>query len=775
MRFRLLPLLFSSLTLLFPWSATAQSLTISGSVADTQAVPIGEATVTLTTGASAGRRVASTDASGKYSFTGLTAGTYKLVFDHAGYEAASRDGFFDADLEISVALPVAGVVTSIDVTDVAGKATASRMDIPDRDLPVMVSSIPRQLLLQQGTNDVMTALRNASGVQAQRFYGVYEQYTIRGFNAADVMLVDGIRIEAILNRYNTQTNNVESIEVLKGPSSVLYGGDAVGGAINIIRKKPQGTRAYDLMYRGGRFNSHQVAGGATGPLVGNKLLYRVDASHDYSDGWRKAGARRTNVSPSLTWLINDRARVTVHQNFSRDRFKGDGGVAIGLLSVPNFDLSRRFSIPDDFASIGDSQTQIMFNVNLSPTWEFRNAFLLRKTSEEYFVTEGVYFDPGDTQVFRDGLYFHHHRKPVVNQADVVGRFDFLKMHHTVLLGYDYRDFYTRTDVTADGGYYGDYTPVNLVDPVENNPRITTFDIVRKTYQANRIHAMFWQDQIDLGRKLKINIGGRYDDFHRDRHRTFTDDPNTIKDVQTRNQNAYTYRAGIVYSPQGGHQVYFNTSTSFTPTQTIPSDGSELKPQTGVGYEVGHRWQGFNGRVKTALAWYRIENNNLSFSNSLTSVIQAGQAVSKGLDLDINADLGHGANLLLNYGYTTPKFTEFYDPDEDADYTGNAPRFTQRQAVNAWLTKGWTSGWTAGVGTRYLGPMYTNNANTIRLGGWTTFTGMVGYRRGMWEYAVNAENLLNRRRYFTGSDYQNQVYPGAPINVFATIRLRFNRI
>ena len=78
------------------------------------------------------------------------------------------------------------------------------------------------------------------------------------------------------NRYGTQTNNIESVEVLKGPSSVLYGRGAVGGAINIVRKKPQAVRAYDFSYRGGRFNTHQVAGGATGP-IGNssRLLYRA--------------------------------------------------------------------------------------------------------------------------------------------------------------------------------------------------------------------------------------------------------------------------------------------------------------------------------------------------------------------------------------------------------------------------------------------------------------------------------------------------------------------
>jgi iron complex outermembrane receptor protein len=179
-------------------------------------------------------------------------------------------------------------------------------------------------------------------------------------------------------------------------------------------------------------------------------------------------------------------------------------------------------------------------------------------------------------------------------------------------------------------------------------------------------------------------------------------------------------------------------------------------------------------VRTSLAWYYIENNNLTFTSSLISVVQAGQQTSKGIDLDINADLGHDTHLTLNYGYTVPKFTEFFDPDDEADYSGNLPRFAQKQALNVWLTKGWKSGFTAGIGTRYLGPMFTNNANTVRLGGWTTFTGMVNYRRGKLEYGLNAENLLNRQRYFTGADYSNQVYPGAPINVFATIRLRFNQ-
>ena len=113
-----------------------------------------------------------------------------------------------------------------------------------------------------------------------------------------------------------------------------------------------------------------------------------------------------------------------------------------------------------------------------------------------------------------------------------------------------------------------------------------------------------------------------------------------------------------------------------------------------------------------------------------------------------------------------------DDDNPVDLSGNRLRYTQPHTANLWLTKGWRSGFIAGAGVRYFGPIFTNNSDSIRLGGWTTVGGYAGYRRGVWEWTVNAENLLNRARYFLGSDYSDQVYPGAPINVFTTMRFRF---
>lgn len=771
MRFRqLLTLTFATALVAF-----SQTYSLSGLVADIRSAPIPGVTVTLT-GSATGRQVTSTDETGQYKFPGAGSGSYLLTFDHAAFSTVTRSGDLKEDTTVNVTLPIKGEVTSIEVVDVAGKATASRLEIPDRDMPVQVSSIPQALLQEQAVNSMVEALKNASGVQAFRWYGVYEYYTVRGFNQADVMLVDGMRLEG--NRFNTQTNNIESIEVLKGPTSVLYGGGALGGVINVVRKKPQATRYHELMYRGGRFNSHQVAADSTGRVFDmTRLMYRANASFDHSDGWRNAGADRLNISPSLTWLTSERSRFTIHQAFNRDRYDGDGGVAIGMTTLPNYDPTWRFSSKQDRVLARDSQTHILFNASLNNTWEFRNGFLTRRTSDDYFVTEGIFYSAATNRAFREPLDFHHTVRPVQNQADLIGRIKFLGMRHTLLAGYEYQDFYRKTDVTAGDdptcncGYWpNSFAPIDLntVQPIGSDPTVNLNNVFRKTSFSNRIHAGYWQDQIDVLPNLKINIAGRYDDYARRLHQIFTADPNTRRNVQARNQEAYTYRAGIVYTPFGNHALYFNTATSFTPVTTVPANQAELLPQHGRTYEAGHRWQNSGGRIKTNLAFYTIERDGQTVQTSQTTVRQVGSLKSKGIDLDINASLGWGTRLTANYGFAQATFD---DPGNSLD--NKFPRYVPKHTANAWLRKEWGSGFNAAIGTRYVGQQFTNNSNNTRIGGFNTLSGAFGIRRERWEWSVNADNLFNRQRYFLPGQFDNIVFPGAPINVSSSFRLRFN--
>jgi iron complex outermembrane receptor protein len=766
-------LVLSGAALLFVLASesAAQQLSLSGTVRDATGVIPG-ATVVLSSG---GTEVATvtTDASGNYRFDNLAPGGVEVTVSMRGYETVASNLTLGADTPaVDVVLGVGRVTTSVTVTAAVGRATASRLPVANTDIPAQVSTIPQELVRQQGINTIGEALKNASGVQAFRWYGVYDQFTIRGFSDPDrdafnVVLVDGMRFGG--NRYSTQTNNIESIQVLKGPSSVLYGRGAVGGTINIVRKKPQALRAFDLSYRGGRFNTHQIAGGATGAIHGSPdFLYRLDSSFEHSDGWRGAGADRFNVSPSLTWVATDRARLTLNQTFVRDRFDGDGGVPLNIIGLSSYRPEVRFSLPQDRVLVEDSQTQLLFNANVAPGWEFRNSSYFQRTSDKYFVTEGVYGDPDANLVYREPLDFHHIRRPVQNQTEIVGRVGGFGVHN-LLFGYEFQRDKYRTEVTSGddpdclcGYWWLTIAPMDISTLEETQAPLDIETVERTTFVNDRIHSFYWQDQIDIGQQLKLNVSGRFDDYDRSVDRVgglpFT--------PQRRDQTAYTYRAGLVYAPRLDQQLYFATSSSFTPVTTVPANGQPLDPSTARNIEVGHRWQGLNGRVDTSLAVYHIVKNKLNVRQSVTTFIQVGEQRSKGVDLDVNTDLGASTYLIFNYGYSSPRY-------EDAeDLTGLRPRFAPQHTVNAWVRKDFASGFHAAFGARHVGEQFANNANTQTLERYTIFSGAFGYRTNRWEWQVNAENLFDKGDYFTPGHFSNLVFPGQPINVTTTLRLKY---
>lgn len=752
-------------------SMYSQSLSsISGVVRDAQKGTIAGVSVTLAR--DSGQQTVTTDAAGQYRFDAVTPGPAELTFSAAGFETTRRTAVLtDQPSVLDVLLEVSNMATSVLVSETADKATASRMPIPDREIPVQVSSVPQQVLEEQGVNDMVTALRNVSGATAFRSYGMYEYYTIRGFNTANVVLVDGMRLEG--NRLNSQMNNVERVEVLKGPASVLYGGQALSGSINIVRKKPQAQPVFDFFYRGGRFHTHQGGAGAAGQIGSlSSLLYRADISFESADAWRGAAARRLNISPAITWIPGERLRMTITQAFNRDNFDGDAGVPVGVLGRQDYKASWRFNTPWDFAANRDSQTNALFTFALPHDLQLRNSFLYRWADDEYFTAESLAYQPALNQVARQYLYFKHHRRPVLNQADITGTFRLAGMKHTFLAGYEYQDYYNFTYRSASRSVAA--TPINLSTFAETQPPVTDFPLSRVDNFSNRINAMFWQDQISLTERIHVNIGGRFDDYLSRLHNDPWADGQRVSRTpdSSRHQTAYTYRAGLVYAFAPSQQAYFSSSSSFQPVSTIPADGRELNPETGRSLEFGHRWQGFQDRLQISTAAWYLVRQNVVIALGNQQFDQAGQQSAKGIDFDATGRIGHGLLLVANYGYALPRYDEYFTANGTVNLSGFRPRFTQRHAANLWLTRQWNSGIYASAGTRYVSSMYTSDLNEFRLGGWTVISGAVGIRKSIWEWSLNAENLFNRGRYFLPASIANQVYPGQPINVFTTLRFRF---
>ncbi len=273
-----------------------------------------------------------------------------------------------------------------------------------------------------------------------------------------------------------------------------------------------------------------------------------------------------------------------------------------------------------------------------------------------------------------------------------------------------------------------------------------------------------QDQIDIAPQVKVNLGYRLDDYKRaiDREGGLPFTP------VRRDQMAHSYRAGIVYAPRFDQQIYFATATSFTPVNTVPADGSQLEPSTGRSYEVGHRWQGWNGRVDTTAAGYYTVRNNVTVQESVISFIQVGEQNSKGLDVDVNTDLG-GADLARLQLWLL-----------DAAVRGRGrldrqvPRFVPRHNVNLWLRKDWAGGFNAALRC----PLARRAVRRQREypAWWTatrSFPARSGIARPRWEWSLNAENLFNNDDYFLPGHFGNNAFPGQPINVTTTFRLLWN--
>ncbi len=772
--------------------STAQQLSISGVVDDTYGVLPG-ASVTLRAPNGATQKT-TTSAEGKYDFGGLAAGSYEIAVAREGFDTVTRTLTLTAEARtLNVTLAVAGISASVDVVDVSGKTTGSRMEVPEREIPNQVSVVSQATLREQGVNDLASALENVSGVITQVQYGVYEWYTIGGItqqSGNDFLYVDGMTLTG--NRANTQLLNVEQIEVFKGPNAVLYGGAGAsqGGMVNIIRKKPQATPSTELLYRVGRWGSQQVAAGMSGQLFGlSRLLFRLDTGFADTDGWRQGGSQRFNTTPAVTWLLTDQMRVTFNESVTRDRYDLDAGVPSNLLSRADFPLDRRLNPPGDFQLTRDWQNQIVYNANFTSRLQFRNSFFNRIKRDQYLDAESLSYNAATDVLSRSVLYYQHNRRPTQNQSDLLGDFDLVGMRHRFMVGYNYERHYNYSNRVGNGPgtnnsaaalpipsvVIADFLAEGFVDSA---PIYRSFPRTRVDYSNNQVNAGYWQDQIDLTSRLRINVAGRYDNYRRRTHNdTYDNDVFVSKGPETgRHQTNYSYRVGAVYALTDNHWVYGSSSSTFQPVFTIPADGAEFEPTRSRSYEFGHKFQALNGRLVATTGLRRVLNYNILIPLGGNLFEQAGKSHSDVVDFDLEGTLGRGFRAAASYGFAEPVFDDFKQSATGANLRGNRLPHAPKHTARFWGTKSFPvsqrSSVAVSLGGRFVEKYFTNSTNTFTLPDRVTFDGAVSFRTTAWEVGVNLVNLTNKERYFVSQINGSQFYPGQPFSATLTLRYRF---
>lgn len=255
-----------------------------------------------------------------------------------------------------------------------GQSSAVGLDLTQLETPAAISVISQDLLQDQQVNNVDDALRNVAGVtKLKTGNGGEEKFAIRGFDASQSIFKDGARINNALNASNipsTETANIERIEVLKGPSALLYGQGQPGGIINYITKRPELERHSTVELVAGRFDYYRFEGDTTGAVPGTNdaLAYRLVLAYEDSDSFRDEVERqRLLVNPTLAWTPNDRLSLTLGYEFIDDDFTQDRGQVLDGNNVDGYFYSDR---------LNETQFFGIPNWNANTTVESRRFYLI---------------------------------------------------------------------------------------------------------------------------------------------------------------------------------------------------------------------------------------------------------------------------------------------------------------------------------------------------------------------------------------------------------------
>ncbi|UCJ18898.1 TonB-dependent receptor [Pseudomonas sp. MM211] len=653
-----------------------------------------------------------------------------------------------------------------------------RSDTPLLEIPQAVAVVPAQVLQDQQPQNLDDALANVSGItQSNTLGSTLDAVMKRGFgdNRDGSILRDGMR--TIQGRNFTAT--AERVEVLKGPSSMLYGILDPGGVINVVSKKPQLESYRAITGRASTFGHGKNGSGGTldvtGPLGETGLAYRLVADYDDADYWRSFGNNRDKTfAPSLAWYGED-TTITLSHEYREYSVPFDRGTVFRdgkPLSIP---AERRL---DEAYNITDGRSHLtIFDLShqLNEDWKAHFAYSYNRDR----------YDDYQARIFRaesDGTYTRRldGTQGAVSTShfatfDLDGKVMLGGMQHDLLMGVDheYRKFY-RADLLRQntGIRFDPFNPVYGVVPVPTTVAASDSD------QTDRVvtQSAFIQDSIHLNEQWIFVAGARYQLYDQLAGRGRPFNKNTDIDGQV-----WVPRVGLVYKLNDELSLYGGYTESFKPNSTIAplSNGVTINgvpPEEGKSWELGAKLD-MPGRITGTLALFDIVKENVLVTQTIgteTIATGAGEVRSRGVELDVTGQLTDSLSLIGTFALTDAEVTK--DPDLKGNGLQNVAR--QTGSLSAVYDFGALFGGDrlrAGAGTRYVGEREGDAGNTFTLPSYTVADAFASYDTRLGDnklkLQLNVKNLFDKT-YYSSSVNTLNVSVGDPRQVQVSSTLEF---
>lgn len=648
--------------------------------------------------------------------------------------------------------------------------TATRTDTPLQDIPQSIQIVPQQVIEDQQVTDLQETTRNVSGVVQGNTFGASEdRFIIRGFEQR-VFLRDGFRDSTGRVR---ETTNLERVEVLKGPASVLYGTLEPGGIINSVTKKPQADSLYSAELTVGSFSFVEPSLDFSGPLNESEtVLYRLNALYESSDVFRDfdQGVERFFVAPNLTWKIGDRTDITFNFEYLDDERPFDRGIVAVGEEIADIPFDRVLGEPDDVSEAESVDTGYLLEHRFSENWKLRNNFRFNSLDTSDVFTDSGSLDESTGILTRGFSNLESLDETYALQTNVVGEFATGSIEHTLLFGIDlFRETqdlnnrFSGNDVAAS---------IDIFNPeygVVPRPERDELPITANIDNQTDTLGIYLQDQIKLSEQWQLLAGGRFDIIDQE------SDTNIFGEITDSEQQeeAFSPRIGIVYQPIEPLSLYASFTQSFTPNEDVDAEGELLEPEQGEQFEVGIKGDFLDGDLSATLAAYNINKTNIAIADPDLegASIPIGEQRSRGIELDVRGEILPGWNIITSYAYTDAETTE----DDDSEIEGNRISGVPENAASLWTTyeiqRGSLQGLGFGAGLFFVGDREGDTDNSFQVPSYTRTDASIFYERNSWRAAVNFKNLFDID-YIESASRRTRINPGIPFTVLGSVSVEF---
>ena len=752
----------------------APRVSLSGKVADSSGAPLVGASVALRCGNF--RQDARTTGDGTYRIS-APAGSYLIEVNAPGFDMTAETVQLTRPEQRDFTLQTGTFSSIITVNEPGGffagsSTSATKTDAPLIEIPQSVSVVTEDQLTSRNVQTVGEAIRYTGSVDVDT-YGMetrYDWINIRGFDQSTYGLYrDNSRWQSGNVSGQIDPYMIQEVDIVKGPSSVLYGQNQPGGLVNLVTKRPPSRALRELVLNYGSFNRRQVAADFGGPLGtdDNTFRYRLTGLYRRSDTQVKfVPDDRWFIAPALTWTPSSQTTWTVLGDYQKD----DTGWSQFLPSQGTITANPNGRIPRD-VFVGEPgydffhRTQwsggSLFEHRLNETWTVRNT--LRYSSIKYngntVFGGGLQDDLRTLNRFGFGNSLDLPLFTMDTNASMRAKSGMVD--HSVLFGVDY----SKSRSTIVSGFA--FAPsIDVYHPVYGAavPDLFTYF---NTRQPTSLLGLYLQDHVKIGTRWVVTLAGRHDSTD------ITTDNRIAKTSIKQSPNKFTHREGLTYLSEIGLAPYVSYSTSFLPVTDVSFSGQPFKPTEGKQIEGGLKFQPKGSNSFLTADVFQITQTNVSVPDPDHAFfsLQQGEIRSRGYEVEAVGNLVSTLNFNAAYSHLDQKVTRTTDPKALGKRPPLAPDNLYSLAGEYTVASGPLTGFGFGAGMRFVGSRAGDSANTIEVPSYSLFDASVRYLWHNAELQLSGTNLADKT-YVAVCTSPNYCNYGMARKIIATTRFHF---